>query len=182
MASEVEALIGTAREARRERRLADAKNDLIKAVALCRHAGNRIRLAKAIEALGQIERDLHNPEQARKHYEEAVSIYRVENHELSLAHAIRHVADIHREMGKAADAESCYNYALWLYRDIKETTPLELANAIRGLALLKDESGDVAQAQQLWNEARDLYTAADVQAGVDESTQRLALLSKKSES
>ncbi len=92
-------LIRHASQARREHRLADAKRDLVEAVDLCRKAGTRIELAKALTGLGQIERDLHDNDAARGHYEEAVAIYREEGDALKLAHTIRHLGDIHRHEG-----------------------------------------------------------------------------------
>jgi hypothetical protein len=73
-------------------------------------------------------------------------------------------------------AEPCYHEALTIYRAHKETPPLDLANAIRGLALLKSNAGEVEEARALWAEARDLYAAVNVEAGVKESSRRLALL------
>ena len=180
MPAQSDELIAQAREARRARRTDDAKRDLLQAIDLLRRDHEQLKLAAALEGLGQIERDLHHLDAARQHYEEAAAIFAVGKYELGLAHAIRHVADIHREAGSIELAESSYNHALWLYRDIPDATPLELANAIRGLAILKSDSGQFDRARELWTEARNLYAAANVQAGVDESTHRLELLSKKS--
>lgn len=163
-------------EARRENRPEDAKRDLIEAVALCRQAGDEIDLAKALTALGQIERDLRNNDAALKNYEEAAAIYRARGDVLKLAHTIRHVGDIHRNMGHADLAEPCYREALDLYRRDERTAPLDLANAIRGFAILKHDAGETAKAKMLWEEARELYAAVNVKEGVTESSRRLALL------
>jgi tetratricopeptide (TPR) repeat protein len=95
-----------------------------------------------------------------------------------LAHTIRHVADILRESGRAELAEPRYDEALALYRKHPETPPLDLANAIRGLALLKSDSRRSESAKALWQEARELYAAVNVEAGVEESKRRLAMLAK----
>jgi len=172
-------LIQQALQARRENRLADAKRDLVEAVGLCRRAGLQAELAKALTGLGQIERDLHCSSAALQHYEEAVALYRAEGNALKVAHTIRHVADIHRHEGRYELSERCYNEALRLYRDHEKTPQLDLANAFRGLALLKDDTGNIKEARSLWQKARDLYAAVNVEAGVAESSRRLALLERK---
>ena len=167
-----------ASQARKEHRLADAKRDLKVAVDLCRKAGTPLELARALTGLGQIERDLQEIEAAREHYEEAVAIYRAEGDALKLAHAIRHLGDIYRHEGHRELAEPCYREALNLYRS-REAPPLDLANAIRGFAILQDDAGEVNEARSLWNEARELYAAVNVEAGVAESTRRLAVLERR---
>jgi tetratricopeptide (TPR) repeat protein len=177
MPETAENLIQQALRARREHRLEDAKRDLVAAVALCRKAGGQ-NLARALTALGQIERDQGQNDAALRHYEEAVTIYRAAGEPLKLAHTIRHVADILRESGRAELAEPRYDEALALYRKHPETPPLDLANAIRGWALLKSDSRENESAKALWQEARELYAAVNVEAGVEESKRRLAMLAK----
>jgi tetratricopeptide (TPR) repeat protein len=167
-------------QARRENRLNDARQDLIEAAALCREPGADVDLAKALTALGQIERDLQHNDVALKNYAEAAAIYREKGDVLKLAHTIRHVGDIHRHEKRASLAEPCYREALELYRGESRTAPLDLANTLRGFAMLKDDSGEFLQAKPLWEEARDLYAAVDVKEGVAESSRRLALLAGRS--
>ncbi len=166
-------------QARREHRFADAKRDLVVAVDHCRNGGAPLELAQALTGLGQIERDLHEKDTPRKHYEEAVAIYRIAGDVLKLAHTIRHLGDIHRNEGHRELAEPCYREALNLYRSHQQTPPLGLANAIRGLAILQSEAGEVGEARLLWEEARDLYAAVKVDAGVVEGSRRLALLEQR---
>jgi tetratricopeptide (TPR) repeat protein len=135
-------------------------------------------LALALKGLGQIERDLHHGDAALQHYEEAAEIYRAESDPLKLAHTVRHVGDIHQDAGRLKLAEPCYREALAIYRAHAETPPLDLANAIRSLALLKSNTGEAAQARALWEEARNLYAMVNVEAGVQESSRRIALLQK----
>jgi tetratricopeptide (TPR) repeat protein len=172
-------LLSQAAQARRDHRLSDAKRDLLEAVDLCREAGPRIELASALTSLGQIERDLQEKDSPRQHYEEAVAIYRSEGDALKLAHAIRHLGDIHRHEGHRELAEPCYRQALNLYRDHPQTPPLDLANALRGFAILQDDAGELSEARSLWAEARELYSACKVEAGVAESSRRLALLERR---
>ncbi|HTR27299.1 MAG TPA: tetratricopeptide repeat protein [Terriglobales bacterium] len=180
MSNVIDKLLTDAQHARRDGRPEQAKQVLLEAVALARKAGTRDQLARALTALGQIERDLGQLSQSCQLYQEAVSIYRTDGNGPRLAHAIRHLADIHRSAGTTDLAEPCYDEALRLYRNDQATTPLELANAIRGLAILKGDKGDFPRASALWMEARDLYKASGVDEGVAESERRLAELSCKS--
>ena len=165
-----------AHQARRENRPHDARQDLIEAVALCRREGNGIELAGALADLGQIERDLHCNDAALKNYEEAAAIYRAAGDVLDWAHTVRHIGDILRNMGRKDLAEPYFRTALDLYRGDARTAPLDLANTLRGYALLMDDNGESVRAKPLWQEARDLYAAVGVDAGVKESSRRLALL------
>jgi hypothetical protein len=74
------------------------------------------------------------------------------------------------------EAAPCYAEALEIYRANQATPPLDLANTLRGYALLRGEMGCREEAKLLWIEAGQLYTAAEVQAGVDESERQVALL------
>jgi tetratricopeptide (TPR) repeat protein len=177
MPEPAEKLIKDALQARREGRQQDAKRDLVEAV---RKAGTPAKLAQALTALGQIERDLHHLDAALQHYEEAAAIYRAEGNDLRLAHTVRHLGDIHRYAGHTALSESSYDEALNIYRSNLQTRPLDLANAIRGLAILKGDTGDTARSISLWTEARNLYAEVGVNEGVAESDRRLAFLSQGS--
>ena len=176
MTEDSDELLKLALQARRENRLADAKRHLEKAVNLCREADATVDLAQALTRLGGIERDLGNNERSLKNYEEAAAIYRARGDAQRLAHTIRHVADINLDEGHLGRAEPCYREALTIYRNQEKVRPLDLANAIRGLALLRGQTGDAAEATSLWKEARVLYSAVDVQAGVDESSRQIARL------
>ncbi|MDQ2839448.1 MAG: tetratricopeptide repeat protein, partial [Acidobacteriota bacterium] len=141
MANTPDTLITQGYQARREHRLANAKQLFAEAVELCRKADDRKRLAKALTGIGQIERDLHDREAARKHYEEAVTLYRALDDPLRLAHTVRHVGDILQDDGQRELAEPCYEEALEIYREHQETSPLDLANTIAGFARLKVKTG-----------------------------------------
>src|SRR5208283_1281741 len=140
-------LVMLALQARRENRLAEAKQHLAEAVNFRREAGAKVDLAKALTGLGQIERDLGQSEAALQHYQEAAAIYRAEADALRLAHTVRHIGDIHRHEGNVELAEPCYREALFIYRGHAQTAQLDLANAIRGLAILKGEAGATAEAR-----------------------------------
>ena len=166
-------LMRDGKRARLEERPDDARRDFAVAVDLCRQSGARRELIQALKGLGQVERDQGRGAAALGLYEEAVVICRAEGDRLMLAHTVRHVGDIHREAGRAELAEPCYREALEIYRRNARTEALDLANAIRPLALLKDDAGEVEEAIRLWAEARDLYAAAEVEAGVSESSRRV---------
>ncbi|MGA3210657.1 MAG: tetratricopeptide repeat protein [Terriglobales bacterium] len=179
MSEPSEHLLKQAWQARREDRHVDAQRDLEQAVDICRRADDKMALAKTLTALGQVERDLQHNDVACGHYVEAAAIYRANGDALRLAHAIRHIGDIHRHEQRRAPAERCYREALDIYRAHQPTSPLDLANAIRGLAILLDDSGEADEARALWQEARELYASVNVEAGVAESSRRLAKLAEK---
>lgn len=176
----IDDLLNKATRARLEQRFGDARRNLAEAVKSSRKQNDQRRLARALGALGQIQRDLHNDDDALHLYEEALEIYRVLNDPLKLAHTVRHVGDILRHMERFPAAASSYAEALGIYRIHRETLPLDLANALRGLALLKEALGEDAEAKALWEEAGGLYAACSVEAGVAESARRVKLLAKRS--
>lgn len=176
MSEQWEELMQQATQARREDRFADARRGFTRSVDICRQNGNKADLARALKGLGQIERDLGNLGIALQHYEEALALHRAEGDALKTAHTVRHVGDIHQDAGKLESAEPCYNEALQLYRVHKQTDALDLANTIRGMALLKEKTGNRDAAKLLWKEAQELYSKSNVNAGIEESTRRLALL------
>jgi tetratricopeptide (TPR) repeat protein len=127
----IDQLLDQAAAARSERRRADARLLLVEAVDLCRQSGDRARLPMALAALGQAERDLHNLETARQHYQEAVDLCRAHGPVLRFAHTLRHLADIYRCQGHHGLAEPRYQEALDCYRKHPATAPLDLANTLR---------------------------------------------------
>jgi ankyrin repeat protein len=171
-----EELIQRALQARREKRLLDAKRDLVDAVGLLRAHGSRSDLARALRELAELERQLPDAEAALQHYEDAIAILRELDEPLRLAHAIRHLGDVHHDAGQVASAEPCYQEALAIYRSEESTRPLDLANAVRSLAVLKGEAAEIEEAMRLWREAHDLYATVNVPAGLAESAARLAIL------
>src|SRR5271165_6268052 len=151
-----EMLLKQGYEARREHRLAEAKDSFAEAVDLCRGASDQVMLARALTGLGQIERDLHETDAALKRYEDAVALYRTLDEPLLLAHTVRHVGDILRGQKKLELAAPCYKEALEIYRSHDHTAPLDLANTLRGYALLKSGTERTEEAIELWREARGL--------------------------
>ncbi len=172
----VEKLLTRARQARRDERYADARQDLLRAIDLSQKAGVRESLARALAMLGQVERDQARLDSALAHYEQALSIFRELGRSGSVAHTVRHVGDIQTERGELQLAEACYQEALTRYRSHPQTRPLDLANAIRGFAILKSEMNLPDEAKSLWQEARELYDEVKVQEGVAECDQRIAEL------
>lgn len=177
MSDVADKLMREAVQARKEKRLPDAKRDWAAVVELCRVEGMKRDLVAALKGLGQIERDLGRGDAALPLYEEAVALCREAGEPLALAHTIRHLGDVHLEAGRLELAEPCYREALALYRGNERTAALDLANAIRPLALLKEQKGEVREARLLWAEAKELYAGVDVAAGVAESSRHIAHLS-----
>jgi tetratricopeptide (TPR) repeat protein len=171
-------LLELGHEARRGRRLDDAKRLFSEAAALCRSEGDLSGLAQALAGLGQIERDLQDGAAAREHYEEAVAVCRTLNDDLRLAHTIRHLGDVLREQDEHALAASCYSEALEIYRKNDGSGLLDLANTIRGFALLKSDNGETHEALALWLEAKEIYAKIKLQDGVTESDRYLSLLAR----
>jgi len=177
MSAAADHLVERAARAKQEGRPADAKRDLLEAIALMADDAGGIDMARALRLLGEVERKLRNDPAARQHYEQAVAICRNLDNAPLLAHTIRHLGDVHHDAGRAELAEPCYREALRIYRSDPDTPPLELANAIRSLAVLLGEAGEKVEARALWLEARELYAQAKVEAGVAESSARLVRLS-----
>jgi tetratricopeptide (TPR) repeat protein len=183
MTASINNLLDRAAQARREKRPADARAVLVEAVAHARvsDAVPEI-LARALTALGQIERDLNHRDAALELYEEAAIIERQLNADpLRLAHTIRHLADIHQDSARPAQAEPLYLEALAIYRVHPEANPLDLANAVRPLALLKETAGQYDQAEPLWDEARAIYSGLEIFPGVVECASRQATIARRLE-
>lgn len=137
--------------------------------------GNRMdKLARAqeLKLRGELARR-RDGAMARLCYEEAVGLFREVDEPLVLAHTIRHLGDVYQEQGRPDLAEPCYHEAIGLYRSHGDGLSLDLANALRSLAVFKWE-----QTRALWEEVRDLYTTLSIEAGIKESTARVAVLSR----
>ncbi len=156
--------------------MAKAKDDLQAAVGLCRDKGTPTELAQALHLLANVEHDSRNDHQAQSLWEEAVAILRETDDVLQLAHKVRHLGDLHRHCGRLDEARECYDEAVALYRAHDKPGSLDFANAIRRLAILRELLGDKDSALALWKETRELYLAADIASGVDESEQNIARL------
>jgi uncharacterized protein HemY len=171
-----ESLLEQGRNAKRERRLEDARNAFREALAE-RHGGEgEPLLATLYEELAYVDRSLGDWETSRQHYGKASEIYRAIHNPLKTAHTIRHAADILREQSKPEEAALLYAEALEIYREHQQTSPLDLANAIRGLALLKEDQKDRNEAVCLWQEAGKLYASTGIAEGVGEAKRRIGLL------
>ena len=135
---------------------------------------DRIAQAQELRERGESARR-RDGSMARRCYEEAVALFREVGTPLVLAHTIRHLGDVYLEDGSPELAEPCYHEALELYRSHERGSSLDLANAVRSLAVLRWE-----QTRVLWDEARELYTTLKIEAGIKESTARVAALSMTS--
>lgn len=143
-----------------------ARDDLARAVALCREASDPVELAQALHMQANLERDLRRNDEALELWLEAVDVLREAGDPLQLAHKLRHLGDLRRECKRFEEADRCYEEAAALYRSHAEPGSLDHANAIRPMAMLKERMGDRARARALWSEARELYAAVNIQ-GLD---------------
>ena len=134
---------------------------------------DRLARAQELRRRGELARR-HDGAMARLCYEEAVVLFRELEEPLVLAHTIRHLGDVYLEQGRPDLAEPCYHEALGLYRSHEDDSSLDLANAVRSLAVLRWE-----QTRMLWEEVRALYTSLSIEAGIKESTARVAALSAR---
>ena len=164
--------------ARAESKYAEAHRDMIKTIAIFRQAGTHGDLVAALGRLGHIEMDLDRWDEERSIYEKGISICRDAGDPFGMAHKIRHLGMVHRHAGREDEARACFQEALSPYRSHKEPPSLDYANATLPVARLKEELGQVDQAKQLLIEARKLYLTENVQAGVDDCSNRLAKLSQ----
>ena len=179
MSNEIEQAVQRAFEAQKERRYDDAKREWTTVAETSRQQDDIPELAWATRWLGEIERKLHNHAAARMHYEEAVKLYRGLPDPLVFAHTIRHLGDVYHESHLPQLAEPCYREAIAIYRAHPEASPLDVANAIRSMAVLKGELGEREEARKLWEEVHQLYLAVGVEAGIAESSARLAGLAQQ---
>ena len=175
MSDDVRGLIDRSSEARRGRDHATALKLAESAAETARQANDRSGLGAALGALGRLRRDEQDFDAAAKLYEEAAAIAREQGDSPALAHRLRHIGDIAAAQGDLASAEDCYSQAGELF-DVQEAGALDRANFLRSKALLKEKQGANEAAAQYWTEARALYSATGIDAGVQESDRRLALL------
>jgi tetratricopeptide (TPR) repeat protein len=171
-----EPLLALGYEARRERRLEDARDLFAQAVAECRWKPDAKLLARALKAQGQTERDLKRTTTALECYQRAAAIEKDLGDELAWVHTIRHIADMLREQKQYAQAEPIYTSVLEIYSGRPDAGVLDRANAMRGMALLKDAAGTHEEALLMWRAASCLYEDAGVQAGIDECQSHIAFL------
>src|ERR1700742_1550330 len=153
-----------------------ARASLVRAIELLRDEGDPVALARALRALGEVERALPESDGGIAAYEEAIAILRHEPQPLLFAHTIRHLGDIYRHHGNTDRSARCYGEALALYREPIDPPALDVANALRGAALLKEATGARTDAIALWNEAKDLYLHENADAGATEAARHIRLL------
>ena len=140
---------------------------LFKEAAAQAEATESIERAEALTGVAQSRRDKGDRLGASIYYAEAITLLRTASATTQLAHALRHAAEIRSEMKEYGVAGTQIEEAIRLYRSPQtEAEPLDLANALRVSAL-----NDERRALQAWTEAEQLYTAADIPAGVTESQQ-----------
>ena len=132
-------------------------------------------MTDAIEAHLTTARDARadgRPADARNAYARAAALARESARPLLRAHALRHLSDLDREARQPVEALAHADQALALYRS-NGADGLDLAATLRLKALALDDLRKPEQAVTAWTDARDLYAAAEAEAGVAECEARL---------
>jgi tetratricopeptide (TPR) repeat protein len=160
-----------------ENRMAEVHREIKAAVGLARQEGNRRDLIEGLGALGHLVWDDGKLDEAMAYYEEALELCRLEGDQPLLAHTMRHLGQVWMDAGDMEKAEGNLVGALDIYRRFPDASTLDVANAVRPVAILREKLGETEAAQELWTEAQALYTAAGVEAGVEEAAAHLDKLS-----
>jgi tetratricopeptide (TPR) repeat protein len=170
MIEALKSLLNLAAQARQSGEAADAEHLFKQAAA---EAANEDAIARAEGLMGvaQARRDRGDRTGAAIYYSEAITLLRNAEATERLAYALRHAAEVRSELREYAVAGNHIQEAVRLYRAIEDGGTLGLANALRVAALNNER-----EAHALWLEARDLYSAAGVDAGVDEANTHLDCL------
>lgn len=155
-----------------------ARQDLEKAIGICRDRELLSQLAQAFHLLANIERDTGDSKAAESLWEEAISVCRKVGEPFEIAHKIRHLGDLHKQHRRFDQAEACYSEALNLYRHHEGPPKLDLANALNAFAELKAAANSPEDAISLWQEASDLYAEEDVPAGITMCTKSIERLQR----
>ena len=174
--SKIEALLKKAWAKRREEKYEEARSLVEQARHIC-PKDDYNALGRIYHIYMQFESDHDNPSQAMGFCRQSINYYRQAGNQNRVAHATRHLADLQNRLGKEADSEDSYREAINIYRKSPDVHPGDLANALRGFGLILEKRGKITEAVAIWQETKDLYQNCNIQAGVDEASQRLAALS-----
>ncbi len=174
MIEALKSLLKQASSARSRGEAAESER-LFKEAAAQAEATQSIERAEALTGVAQARRDKGDRLGAAIYYAEAITLFRTTNASTQLAHTLRHAAEVRSELKEYGVASTQIEESIRLlrspqYTNSDEAEPLDvtldLANALRVSAL-----NDERRALQAWAEAEQLYTAADIPAGVTESQQ-----------
>ncbi|HEX4750660.1 MAG TPA: tetratricopeptide repeat protein [Bryobacteraceae bacterium] len=119
MATQADELISRAYTARREGRTEEGLELYRRAAEELRPANNPLRLAHTVRHVADILREVHEPQQARVHYEEALAIYRQhpEASGLDVANCLRGYGLALEELANNEAAADSWREAKRLYED-----------------------------------------------------------------
>jgi tetratricopeptide (TPR) repeat protein len=173
MIEALKSLLSRAAQARQSGESADAER-LFKQAAAEAANDDAIARAEGLMGVAQARRDRGDRIGAAIYYSEAITLLRNAENAERLAYALRHAAEVRSELNEFAVAANHIQEAIRLYSGLDIADPLGLANSLRVSAL-----NDEREAQASWREARELYSGAQIGAGVDEANRHLDRLQHK---
>ena len=174
----IEQILEEAWTKRREGKYKEALFLVQKAQKNC-EANDFNSLGRIFHLYMQFESDHGHPSKALEWCQKSLSCYVETGNKNKIAHAMRHVADLQRDLGMEEEAKRNYQEAIKMYRDSSNVNKLALANALRGFGLLLERRGKIEESIIIWKETQALYACCKLQAGVEESNQKLDELLKK---
>jgi tetratricopeptide (TPR) repeat protein len=133
----------------------DAGDIAARALARAREIGDRLRQARANEAIGDLAVARSEHDQARAACEEALSLFRELENVLGEANCVKSLGDIALAQSDHDAARTFYEQALALYRDVGVV--LGEANCVKSLGNIALEREEVDAARTAFEQASGLY-------------------------
>jgi tetratricopeptide (TPR) repeat protein len=132
-------------------------------LALARQASDNVRVAAALNSLGNLSSDENRKAEARKLYEETLVLYRAlaaQNPEVywpEVARTLNNLANLSSDENRKADARKLYEETLAIYRALaaqkSEVYRPDVARTLNNLANLSSDENRNAEARKLYEEA-----------------------------
>lgn len=173
--SKLKKLLEQAWVKRRQEKYIEARAIVDEAYKLC-DDDDYGSLGRIFHIYMQFESDHNNPSKALILCKKSLMYYKRSNNLNKVAHSTRHIADLERYLGSYTNAEQYYREAIHIYKNISSTSKGDLANALRGFGILLLKCNKNEEAITIWKETKELYQVCNLQAGVDEATEKLNLL------
>ena len=136
-----------------DEQLESAQKRYDEALSLYESIGDKLGEASCVEGLGDLQRQVEEPEAARQRYDQAVLLYRGQAEKLGEANCLRKIAELEEGGGQRALKE--LEAALDLFRGVGDE--LGEANCLRSVAKICDDLDKVPEAQELAKQALLLF-------------------------